>query len=124
MRRLTLILLVLIVPAVLSAQTATPICPGVQMTQFYRSLGDQALTVSTNVVMPTIPVGAVFAVIDVQTADLRLRDDGGTVTASNGQLWRQDSHPVACGRSLSQLQLIRDTAATANSLAYFSYYGP
>src|SRR5262249_2960971 len=102
------ILLLLLWASLSYAQTATPICPGVQMNQFMRSLGDQALSVTTPVVQPTIPAGSVFAIINVQTADVRLRDDGGTVSSTVGQLWAQGSHPVACGKSLPNLQLTRD----------------
>lgn len=51
-----------------------------------RALGFQALTVSSSAVGFTKPVGASFALIRSETADVRWRDDGTNPTATVGAL--------------------------------------
>ena len=99
-------------------------CPGIPTASFPRSLGDVVLTVKNVPISPTVPVGAIFATVNVQVAPVRVRGDGGLVTSTNGQLWAVSTHFLACGGGLGNLQFIRDARASKDATVYLSFYGP
>jgi hypothetical protein len=88
------------------------------------SLGYQqttSLSTSSAVGLPSIPTGAGSAVIDVEGAGIRLRDDGTDPTSSVGR-------PMSAGQSLcfvNDPRAIRIIGQTAGATINVTYYaGP
>jgi hypothetical protein len=88
----------------------------------FQPLGFAQLSVgATAVGLPDIPSDAQYAWISVETESVRLRDDGGTPTSSEGVLLPTGLAPFLYSpSSLSAALFIStsDTAATLNILYY------
>lgn len=82
--------------------------------------GYQQLAVSSTAVAPTVPAGATAALITVETAAVRWRDDGTDPTASVGCPIASGDPPFMYTGDLSALKFIRQTVdAVVNINFYF-----
>jgi len=95
-------------------------CPGIN--KVVRPIpGFQQLTVSTVAVGLTVPRASRMAVIVVELADIRFRDDLTSPTATVGTLVQNGESILICGSSMPRVEFIRDAAV--NALLNVSYYG-
>jgi hypothetical protein len=90
-----------------------------------RPLGVQtALSVGSSAVALTVPVGAQFALISVETAAVRWRDDGVAPTATTGVLLPETSATEPWTYvGTKGLQDIKFIAVTGTASLNVSYYG-
>jgi len=95
-------------------------CPGLD-TILHPLAGFEQITVSTTAVALTVPRGSELAVVVVEDADLRYRDDSTDPTASVGTLLKQDASLVVCTKALDRIKFIRDGGT--DSLINVNYYG-
>jgi len=85
------------------------------------SISYQKLTTTLTgaVALPSIPDGATFALLQAETQDVRLRDDGTNPTTTVGMLLKTGIIVQYRG-DLSAVKVIN---ATAGSILNISYYG-
>ena len=84
--------------------------------------GYQKLTVSNTAVGLTIPINSNRALIVVETASIRWRDDGTSPTSTDGiQIFQNQSLELDGGKCLSQFKAIKtgDTDATLHINYYY-----
>ena len=84
-----------------------------------KPLGYQQLTVSSSAVALTVPAGAAFALINVETDAVRWRDDGTNPTATVGMKVLVDGSLEYDG-DLAAIKFIR---VTTDAKLNVSYYG-
>ena len=89
-----------------------------------RPLGSQvALSVGATAVALTPPIGSQFALISVETAAVRWRDDGVSPTASDGILLPETSSTepwtYVGTYGLSQIKFIATTGTASLNVSYY-----
>lgn len=82
--------------------------------------GYEALTVSSTAKGGTIPTGATGALITVESADVRWRDDGVAPTATVGNPITAGDPPFFYTGDLSALRFIRQS--TTDATVHLNYY--
>ena len=82
--------------------------------------GYETVTVSSTAVGFTVPAGASMAVFRVETANVRMRDDGTDPTSTVGTLIESGLFGEVCTGSLSPVRFIR---VTGDATLGVSYYG-
>lgn len=82
----------------------------------YQQIGSSTLASATKL---TVPAGANFALIRVETADVRWRDDGTDPTTSAGMIMTDTDPLFAYSGTLSKLSFI---AASGSPVLNVSYY--
>lgn len=87
----------------------------------YEPLGDELIDDLSEAVGLTVPAGAVFAWIQAQDKDVRLRDSGSDPTAANGLLITASGLTIWYQGDLTKVKLIEVEASAA---VFVSYYGP
>lgn len=92
-------------------------------TPIYAPCGYQALSpdASTSVGL-TVPTGknVTRCLISVETADVRIRDDGTNPTSSVGMLIKKDSQPWSYEGDLSALKIISTSGTAAVKVLYYA----
>lgn len=83
-------------------------------------MGTEALTVSSVAVSLTLPRGAEMAVVSLETANIRYKDDGTSPTASVGVLLAPGGLLIICPGSIGTIKFI---AQTSDALLNIAYYG-
>jgi len=117
------LLLTLVMSGGAQAQTGfnfAGFCQGIQI-KFQPTAGFQQITVSTTAVGLTVPQGALFAVVEIESNAIRYRDDGTDPTASVGMLVNASTVPITVCNPNQKFKMIRQGAADAT--ASVSYYG-
>lgn len=118
----TITALILAGTLLLSSSVKSEASPCAGLTQpLHVIAGFEALTVSTTAVNLTVPSRSEMAIIAIEVADIRYRDDNTAPTATVGVLIRDGGTILVCGDSLTRIQLIRD--ASVDATAHVSYYG-
>lgn len=84
----------------------------------HEPLGYQQLTSLASAAALTVPTGARLALVQVESADVRWRDDGTNPTTSVGMLLKNGAGLVYDG-SLSALRLIEVSASAKVNVAYY-----
>ena len=121
MRRLLAALALALAPGLAHAQGTTLNCTGTNSS--LSPLGVAQLTVSSSALaLPTVPSGAVVAVIAVEGSGVRYRDDGTAPTITIGMPLDPGAVIAVCLRSLFRVQFIRSGGTDGNLTV--SYYGP
>lgn len=86
----------------------------------WRPLGFEQISDVSTAKFLTVPDGAIMALIQVETSDVRWRDDGTAPTDSVGMLLTADGQPLEYNGDLSKIRLIdTDSGASVN----VTYYG-
>ena len=88
-------------------------------------LGFQQLTATQlgSAVSLTVPAGANFAVISVETAAVRFRDDGAAPTAAIGVLLADNTLPFEYWGNLNAIQFIAQTGSPIVNVSYYKNAG-
>ena len=86
-----------------------------------KPVGDETITGLSSAKSLTPPTGAIYAWLQAQGKDVRLRDSGANPTASAGMLLTADGPPVFYSGDLAAVKLI-ETSASAT--VFVSYYKP
>jgi hypothetical protein len=110
--------LVALLLAAVAAQAE--LCP--MLSRSYQITGYQALTVSNSAVGLTVPAGSGMAVAVLETAAVRLRQDGTNPTSTVGTPLTSGTQVVLCGGELSASKFIRSTGT--DGVLHVHYYGP
>lgn len=85
-----------------------------------KPLGYQQLTVSSTAVALTVPTNAEAALVDVESNDVRWRDDGTNPTASVGKYLSSGTHYTFIGaEELAALKFIRVSADAKLNITYY-----
>jgi hypothetical protein len=83
-------------------------------------LGYQQITADTSAGSLTVPDGASIAVMGVDAANIRWRDDGTDPTSAIGILMRSTDLPLVYSGNLAKFRLIE---VSGTPLVNVSYYG-
>lgn len=112
----TLTLALVLLPAQVSSSV---ICPGVDSP--LRPLGYQQLSVGGTAVGFTLPTTATvrIAVVMVEDASIRYRDDGTDPTAAIGTLVTANTGIVVCGPAAATFKAIQVTTAANLSIHFY-----
>jgi len=81
-------------------------------------LGVETITGLSSAKGLTVPTGAVYALIAVETKAIRWRDDGTNPTAATGMPQAADTERLYTG-DLSAIKLIEQSASAAVTVAYY-----
>jgi hypothetical protein len=81
-------------------------------------LGYQQITDLSAAVGLTVPTGALFAMIQAETAAVRYRDDGVDPTATVGQALNADDEILYSG-DLSAIKFIQKSAGAVLNVSYY-----
>ena len=89
------------------------------MAAIYAPLGRQKISpdASTAVAL-TVPAGATRCIVTVETANVRIRDDGTAPTSSAGMIIQKDSQPWSYEGDLSTLKFISTSGTAAVEILY------
>jgi hypothetical protein len=124
MRRIVASLLLIgVLVAPVQAQVVQPqtsLCPGINDSKLAPVAGFQTITVGAAAGGLTVPQKAVMAILIVETANIRYRDDGTDPTAAVGMLVAAGAQGVTvCTGALSTIRLIRVTVDATVSVSYY-----
>lgn len=84
-------------------------------------LGHEQITDVSSAVGLTVPTGAGVAVIEVNTQNVRWRDDGTDPTASVGILAKTTDEPFIYQGDLSAIKFFEATAGAEINVAYYGF---
>ena len=119
MKLVRLAIAVLLVMAFANPVSSDSICPGISA-PIHPRLFEQ-ITVSSTALGLTNLVGSdKLAVIQIQDADIRYRDDGTSPTASVGTPITAGSAYVVCGPTLSKHKMIRTNSDAVANVHYYN----
>jgi len=90
--------------------------------QQFAALGYQQITLSGASSL-TVPAGANFAIIAVDTAAVRWRDDGVAPTASVGMPLSNTGAPLEYSGPLASIQFIAQTGSPVLNVSYYRIAG-
>lgn len=93
------------------------------LTQRFVPLGYQQITDLSAAVGLTVPAGATFAVIAVEGAAARWRDDGVAPTASVGVPMATTDSPLQYSGTLAALEFIAQTGTPKLNVSYYRVAG-
>ena len=95
------------------------------ISQRYVSLGFQQISAATlaTAVGLTIPAGATVALLSVDTAPVRWRDDGTAPTASIGMPIPSGQAPFQYSGTLANLQFIAESGSPVLNVSYYRIAG-
>ena len=86
-----------------------------------KPVGDETITGLSSAKSLTPPADAIYAWLQAQGKDVRLRDSGENPTASVGMLLTADGPPVFYSGDLAAVKLIE---VSASATVFVSYYKP
>ena len=95
--------------------------PIATMDQPLQPVGDETITDLDSVQTLTPPGDAIYAWLQAQGQDVRLRDSGGDPSASVGMLLPADGPPIFYSGKLAAVKLIE---VEASASVFVSYYKP
>jgi hypothetical protein len=90
--------------------------------QQFAALGYQQITLSGASSL-TVPAGANFAIIAVETAAVRWRDDGTAPTSSVGMPLSNTGAPLEYSGPLANIQFIAQTGSPVLNVSYYRIAG-
>ena len=93
------------------------------ISQSFVPLGYQQLTLTGTAQKLTVPTGATVAVIAVETANARWRDDGVAPTASVGVPMATTDSPLQYSGTLTALQFIAQTGSPILDCSFYRTAG-
>ncbi len=91
--------------------------------QQFAALGYQQITSLTSAVGLEVPAGANFAIISVDTASVRWRDDGTAPTAIEGMALSNTGPALEYSGPLANIQFIAEGGSPVLNVSYYRIAG-